>query len=278
MKTLLSALSTFIVLVVHAPAHADFHRADFVDPDTIFSQGFQPWGNNRNLFQHVAGITCSRQNEAQLRESGEGTHYVSMAATQESAERVAKIKLAQTRVTAARPEPRIWVYDIRPATTTYNVGRTFERADVNLTRGPMRGPYQNALFLDEWVEDGAIPPERIREARQYRLVNGQAVEVPDTGVTNPRYVDVETVGNPDPMPASVITGIDTAAQRARAVIGTAATRMVSACWCSTPNATNNARPSRAVSTTADDCEITYFNEVVPSVRYFPTDGWEVTLN
>lgn len=272
MKTLFHALSVFIMLAVHAPANAFFQRADFVGPDTIFSQGFVPWGNNRNLFQHVAGVSCSRQNEAHLRETGEGTHFVSMAATQESAERVARIKLDLTRITPERPEPRIWVYQIRPAATTYNAGLTFERAGVNLNDGPMRVPYQNALYLDEWVEDGTIPSERIREARQYRLVNGRAVEVPDTAVTNPRYVDAQTTGNPDPLPPSAITGLDGAARRARAFIGNTTTRLVSACWCSSSSGSQK----RALVSAAEDCPVSYFTEVVPSVRYIPSE-WKFEL-
>jgi hypothetical protein len=278
-KTLSLFLIAFAALAMHASADAMFYRAVGAGPDTVFLRGFQPWGNNPSLFEHVAGTSCNRQNAAQFQRDGTGSRYLSLAATQETAIRVARRRLDQTRVTPERPDPTIWIYEVRPTAATYNVVLTFERAGVDLHAGPMRAAYQNAVYFAEWVEDGPIAPERIREARQYRLVNGQAVEVPGSGVTNPRYVDTPTAANPAALPATVITGAPgTMVQRARAVIGTVAEGLMSACWCDTASVGPAKRSVVADPVDACLATIQTLNDVVPSVRYFPTNGWEVTIN
>jgi hypothetical protein len=277
-KTLLFFLTAFVALAMHAPANAMFYRVVAEGPDHIFSQGFQPWGNNPSLFEHVVGTSCNRANREQFLRDGTGSRYISLTATMDAAMRVARRRLDQTVRVAGQPEPVVWVYEVRPTATTYNAPLTFERAGVDLTAGRMRVPYQNALYLDEWIEDGAIATERIREARQYRLVNGVAVEVPGMAVTNARYVNAQTAANAAPLPPSTVTGQATPAQRARAVIGTAAAGLMSACWCDT--ASRDLVKRSVVADPVDAClaSIQTLNDVVPSVRYFPTNGWEVTIN
>lgn len=278
MKFLCYSLTALFSLTMHFSANAFFYRAVGANPNTVFTRGFLPWGQNPSLLQHVIGTSCNRRNAAEFQRDGTGSRYLSLAATLETAIRVARTRLGQTPPTPERPEPTVWIYEIRPTATTHDVVLTFERAGLNLNAGPLRVPYQNAVYFAEWVEEGPIVPERIREARQYRLVNGQAVEIPDTAVTNPRYVDAPAVVNTDPLPATVITGTETLAQRARAVIGAAATGLMSACWCDT------ASVGPAKRSIDDDpvemclSKIQYLNEVVPSVRYFPTNGWAVNVN
>ncbi|MGI4779679.1 MAG: hypothetical protein ACRYGA_16455 [Janthinobacterium lividum] len=267
--------AAFLALAMHAPANAMLYRVVGANPNTVFPRGFQPWGPNPSLFDHVTGTSCNRRNAAQFARDGTGSRYLSLAFDMEHAIRVARTRLEQTTPTPERPDPTIWIYEVRPTQMTFNAVLTFERAGVNLNEGPLRVPYQNAIYFGEWVEDGPIAPERIREARQYRLVNGQAVEVADTAVTNPRYVDMQTTANPNPLPPAVITGATTIAQRARAVIGAAATGLMSACWCDSATV----GPAR-MSIVADPVEmclssIQMLNDVVPNVRYFPTNGWEV---
>ncbi|RYF03315.1 MAG: hypothetical protein EOO77_31260 [Oxalobacteraceae bacterium] len=166
---------------------------------------------------------------------------------------------------------------MRPTDTVYNAALTYENADVNLV-APNIGPaYRNVLTLDEWDDTGPIAPERILSATQYRLVNGNAEAIPGTGVTNAHYIDRPTVANPNPLPPSVITGVESLAQRTRAVIGSAATGLMSACWCNP--ALGGGRPTRSiVEDPMDRCQgnIQTLNDVVPRVKYFPSDGWEVT--
>jgi hypothetical protein len=190
---------------------------------------------------------------------------------------VARGRLRQRPPTAENPEPTIWIYEIRPTNTVYDAALTYRNADVNLLAPNINAAYHNVLTLEEWDDTGPIAPERIHSATQYRLVNGQAVAIPGTGVTNPLYVDRPTTANPNPLPPSVITGVESLAQRTRAVIGSAATGLISACWCD-PSSGGGRTQRSIVEESIDACQasIKTLNDVVPRVKYFPSDGWEVT--
>lgn len=279
MKALLYVLTALFVSAVHLPADAVMYRADGRRPEVVFTRGFAAWGTNKNLHQHVGGQTCNLGNVPPEERANGGSAYISLAATLPAAIEVARGRLRQARPTAQDPEPTIWMYEIRPTDTVYNAALTYERAGVNLVAPNMRAAYQNVLTLEEWDDTGPVAPERIRSATQYRLVNGQAQEIVGTGVTNPLYVERPTAANPNPLPPSVITGVETLAQRTRAAIGSAATGLMSACWCNP--SLGGGRPQRSiVEDPIDACQenIQIFNDVVPRVRYFPSDGWEVNIS
>jgi len=250
-----------------------FYRVLIAPPGAIFPVGFEPWGQNQNLLQHVQGTSCNRARPSA--DTGQRSSYTSMAATLDAALRVARAKLRlQQREGAAAP--RVWIYQIRPTGDMHNVALTFERAGQPLHTGPLRAPYQNALLLDEWVSPVAVPPALIREARQFRLVDDQPSEVPGSAVVNALYLDAPPQPSPAPLPPSVITGAveaPTAIARTRAVIGDAA-GVFSACWCDTPQRGPQTRD--AVGDAADLCaaQVRFHNTVVPSVRYFPRPDWQ----
>ncbi|QHI98617.1 hypothetical protein GT347_11775 [Xylophilus rhododendri] len=259
------------------PASADpmFYRVLIAHPDTIFTTGFEPWGSNTNLLQHVQGTSCNRARPSA--DERERSTYTSLAATHEAAMRVARAKL---RLLAANgvEQGTVWVYQVRPTDAFYNVARTFENAGQNLLEGRLRYPYQNALLLDEWVAPGLVPPTLIREARQYRMAGGEPVEVENTAMANLRYLPADTVGNPRPLPAEVITGQRAGSGRTMAVIANAA-GVFSACYCDVPQRGNHTRstagPAAADAATICAAQIQYLNDAIPSVRYFPSDGWKV---
>lgn len=279
MRKLLWVLSALFILAFHVPANAIYYRVVRHGPDKIFQEGFKPWGKNGNLFQHANGQSCNRHMVAPENAEVEGSRYTSLAANLPSALEFARGRLTPRFPLLPDPTLRIWIYEVRPTQATYNAALTFERADVNLTQGAMRIPYLNTVILSEWDDIGPIAPERIRGARQYQLVNGRVVEVQNTYVRNPRYVDLPDDPNPNPLPATVITGTPTFMNRTRTVVAAAA-GLVSACWCENASegpAKRSVEPTAPKSSDACDSGILQFNEVVPRVRYTPVNGWAVEL-
>lgn len=284
MKVLFSAFFAFFILAVHVPANAVFYRAVGKNPDIVFNNGFKPWGSNKNLFHHTNGESCNRNRVVPGAEDVEGSTYVSLSGTLAGALEVARGRMTPPRPAIPDPALRIWIYEVRPTNTVYNAALTFERADVNLMAGPMRIPYLNARVLAEWDDTGPIPPERIRAARQYQLIDREVVEVQGTYVVNPRYVELPDAPNPDPLPATVLTEAPTFMTRARTVISAAAIGLISFCWCDTASVgpakrSVDASPDASEGASGDACvsRVMHLNDVVPRVRYFPVDGWKVDL-
>ncbi|RYF05811.1 MAG: hypothetical protein EOO77_27955 [Oxalobacteraceae bacterium] len=284
MKALLSAFFAFFILAFHVPANAVFYRAVGKKPDVVFNNGFKPWGSNRNLFDHTNGESCNRNRVVPGAEDVEGSTYVSLSATLAGALEVARGRMTPPRPAIPDPTLRIWIYEVRPTDTVYNAVLTFERADVDLLAGPMRIPYLNARVLAEWEDTGPIPPERIRAARQYQLIDREVVEVPGTYVANPRYIDLPDAPNPDPLPATVLRAAPTFMARARTVINAIALGLISACWCDRASVGPAKRSVDGSSENSDDpsgdacvSRVMYLNDVVPRVRYFPVKGWRVGL-
>ncbi|RYH30127.1 MAG: hypothetical protein EON54_22035 [Alcaligenaceae bacterium] len=134
--------------------------------------------------------------------------------------------------------------------------------------------YQNAILFEEFVNTRPIPPADIREARAYRLVNGLAVEVPGSEVSNPLYVDVPGAPNTEPLPADVFPA-PSLRERARAALGGVTESMMSACWCERPEP---GAASRSVETDPGLlclAGVKHFNAAVPKATYLPVDAWRV---
>lgn len=258
------------------PVFADdvFYRVVLGGPELIFREGFQPWGSDRNLLAHVRGSNCNRDQPLGP-DAADRSTYTSLSSTREAALRAARIKLERLAATPGMAQQTVWMYTIRPTRDMFSVVRTFELADQVLYQGPLRYPYQNALALDEWVAPQAVGPELIQEARQFRLEGGLPVEVAGSAVTNRAYVTAPAVLNTGGLPASVITGRPAASRTLRVLRAAAGT--LSACWCDSPG--RGATPRILSGDPAALCasQVEVINNVIPSVRYVPTNGWRVDL-
>ena len=277
-------LTALLLLTCHAFAMADpvyFFRVDDRLPDEIFANGFIPWGNNANLVDHLEGTSCMDFKPGSDGRPRAKSIYISLTQNPARSDPQASTRIEQ-RVKDGQPG-RIWRYLVRPDQNTYDATRTMESTGLNLVTGRLHGVYMVALLGTEWVNRGTIPPERIRAAELLELVDGRVVRVANTYVENPRYVDVETVGNPEPLPTSVV---DISSEgRYRAMIGLIT--MISACFCNSRNSVGPAPRSamtrlEPVTVPGASCrnQVQFINDVIPQNRYIwftpkAPSGWEL---
>ncbi|UNU29387.1 scabin-related ADP-ribosyltransferase [Aeromonas hydrophila] len=180
---------TFIYFIFHAlltvsnssfanPPPSFVYRVDSRSYEEIFRNGFHAWGRDYNIVDHVNGATCSTQN-------GSTSGFISTAADFASARAIADEHLRQGR--------NAFLYTIRADYTFYSGPASIDYLQQYNPLSPLSiMSLEMARRADEWDAIDVIPPENIREVIEYRVQGGQ------TEYTNPRYLNVNTTGNPEP--------------------------------------------------------------------------------
>ncbi|MBL5950360.1 hypothetical protein JBO38_21810 [Enterobacter asburiae] len=160
------------------PPPSFVYRVDSRGHEEIFKNGFHAWGRNYNIVAHVNGATCSTNN-------GSTSGFISTAADFASARAIADEHLRQGR--------NAFLYTIRADNRFYSGPASIEHLQRYNPLSPLSiMSLEMARRADEWDAIDVIPPENIREVIEYRVNGGQAE------YSNPRYLNVNTTGNPEP--------------------------------------------------------------------------------
>ncbi|WP_249032358.1 scabin-related ADP-ribosyltransferase [Tenebrionicola larvae] len=156
------------------------YRLDSRHPDTIFAEGFQPMGENRNLIEHLSGRALELGNSA----------FISTTSTWSAIERFVSEDLEENAES--------WVYEITPTDTFYDVNGSMLHANLQNPGTPLATQalriYREFGWQEEFASVQAIPSSRIAYAYRVRVVNGNVV-VQETR-NNPNYVPTTPTINP----------------------------------------------------------------------------------
>jgi hypothetical protein len=179
-------------------------RADARGPDFIFENGFNAPGDNRNLLQHMEGLSCSIQ---YVNVGIEPTGYVELN------DRPGIVHVLRARLQTMRQtenNPIVWRYDILPSPNDYDVARTFAQrinaaANLNLNTGRVAAAHMRAAAQQTWVATTAIAANRIVNAHAFTLNGADVVEIPNMLRLNPYYAARPIVRNEGPLPITTIT-------------------------------------------------------------------------
>jgi pertussis toxin subunit 1 len=165
------------------------YRADSRPPDVVFSEGFQPLGNNDNLYFHVEGITCYT-----------GSRETAFVST--SASRDFSVGWGQLN----RPGTTYYVYRIRATNNFYDAYQSLMSGYNNTHDARLFNTARTNRYQEEYSALGGIIPSQIVEAEEF-ISNGEdALPSFVMGIPNPDYVHENTDSNGNVYP---VRDIDT---------------------------------------------------------------------
>ena len=156
------------------------YRMDFRGPDIIFDKGFQPLGDNDNLYQHVNGDSCNS-----------GTADTAFVATtsdkQFAMDWVKNSFCSKKRETA----DKYYVYTIQATKKFYNAHASLLKTGEKKNR-ELANRFKNE---NEWLAFEGVPAKRIQKADIYSIP-----KYVQTGTKmNTGYVKItESSANSDP--------------------------------------------------------------------------------
>lgn len=156
------------------------YRVDTRGPDEVFANGFNAWGNDYNIVAHINGATCSTV--------GSTSAFISTARSYQAAVGIVERHLEQREVT--------YLYSIRADDNFYSGPASI---DYFQQFSPLSPLSLNSLHMarraDEWDAVDVIPTENIRNVL---IVHRDGTP---EAVSNPRYSNIDTTGNPLPYTA-----------------------------------------------------------------------------
>ncbi len=191
------------------------YRIDFREPSEVFEQGFQPWGNNRNFFQHILGYSLGDEIPEERR-----TGIISASDSPDSSLRFFGGMLNE-------PEDPLeyYLYEIRADENVYSAERTasfyhqristgqidFSEGDLETAIDAVDAIFREFAYQREWFNVGPIPRERIRSAwrvdsvsilpnhiRHQRNTVYYTPRINEPEILNEHYVDEDTYANNAP--------------------------------------------------------------------------------
>lgn len=181
MKTLGVLLWVFVTVILKAPYSlaeppGTVWRMDTRPEHLIFHAGFQAWGSNFNVHDHVTGESCVNRQQGQ-RDSG----FVSTAANFQF------IRTAAAARAFAQPGQRIYLYRVRPDSNFFNAEASLRTLHDNNPQVPITPlNYHPSRAANEYITPTLIPTQNIRDVESYIVVDGE-LQV-STAQVNPRYV------------------------------------------------------------------------------------------
>jgi hypothetical protein len=211
--------------------YGSYYRVTEEGPNKIFDQGFSPSGTNRNLLDHMDGLSCAVRPATQ---DVPTSAYIDLNDAQGS--NIVMLGRLQMMLAGGIPNPTVWRYEIRPAATDYNVANAFTQrvADgttFDLQTGRIADLHARAIDQQAWIATERIAPNRIATAQAFMLDRGQVVRVPDMLRINPNQTPGTMERNARVLPLDfLMTGPSNEPSRARYVVAATA-MLLSACAC-----------------------------------------------
>lgn len=131
------------------------YRMDTRPPEVIFENGFENWGDETSLFEHVEGISMGLTD-------GTGSAYVATTTNLDYALEFAR---------AVRPNV-FYIYEIRASNNFYSIYESFnEYANIESGYSAIRDNFESS---NEYVAYRGIPNRQIIRATEYSM-NGNSV-------------------------------------------------------------------------------------------------------
>lgn len=131
------------------------YRMDTRPPEVIFENGFENWGDETSLFEHVEGISMGLTD-------GTGSAYVSTTSD---------LNYALNFARAVRPNV-FYIYEIRASNNFYSIYESFnEYANIEAGYYAIRDNFESS---NEYVAYRGIPNQQIIRATEYTM-NGDNV-------------------------------------------------------------------------------------------------------
>lgn len=161
------------------------YRADFRDPNTIFSDGFKPHGNNVDLKQHVTGASCNNR-------PGANSAFVATTENQNFA-----INWGRDRA-GANSLRKYYVYTIRATGNCYSCIASLREALNRTGDQDYAALIDHYQYQEEWL---ALNGTTFNEVQKVDVYEWNGSVFANTGTSNnPSYIDLNTQGNPNPFP------------------------------------------------------------------------------
>ena len=165
------------------------YRVNSREPSIIFQQGMQSLGDNKNLFQHVTGASCSL---GPLKNSAFVATTLSII--------FARLFSIQMLWQPSNAPEFVYVYTIRATEFFYDVGASL----IKGYKETGNGDYEEVADLfsneEEWVAYQGIPREQFKSVAVYSRGSTYASAKFVRTEKNPFYVHKRTRGNRDVFP------------------------------------------------------------------------------
>ncbi|QZN96121.1 scabin-related ADP-ribosyltransferase [Symbiopectobacterium purcellii] len=142
----------FMCLFSGSAYPAFFFRYSVVPPERVFQQGFLPLGNNSNVYQHIAVVSCFDRNA--------NSRFISTSSSQLMAMEMAN---ANTPIGS-----NYYLYRIRPTDNFYNSMNSVQAAMNRTHDERFLAAYFYYMLEEEWLAEGGISPQQIHSAIEYQ--------------------------------------------------------------------------------------------------------------
>ena len=189
MKRIKIAFIYFVILLMWRLSFAidipkEVYRVDSRPPEVIFASGFNSWGNNDSLLDHVIGDSLAESNSAFVATSGNLRAALNFA-------------VSEFAVTGSN----FWLYRIEPDGSFWNINTSLEYIAETASDSEARTAGMALITYsqqEEWVALRQVPTTLIHSATRYRVIGRRPVEIESSTEENPHFFPSSEVPNSGP--------------------------------------------------------------------------------